>query len=308
MNAPAAPEHDLRGPFLRMAEFFVAENLPRVDTVRDVFEQGRALVARGIPVAPTEAHFLRQVAFQMLQIQDDQLESDNHAALARAAALALAIIEDDDFTIPEGYGLASPQALDALAIELKQESFQRDMSVGVCVGTYNLNFTDAAGLEGFEERVPERLRDERFSRALNQIRIHLRQGGEILAKQSDPERKAAHAARYEAGCMRARNLLARLLAFPPQEDHPVVRAHIVRRELKQIEVDALGAQRISEAEQAAQAAELLAWTEQDLGEELTDENKAQIAARIEEAAREELEEEDDDLGGVSGIWLFQEES
>ena len=102
--------------------------------------------------------------------------------------------------------------------------------------------------------------------------------------------------------------LVHSFAFPPDEDHPVVRAHIVRRELKQIEVDALGAQRISEAEQAAQAAELLAWTEQDLGEELNDENKAQIAARIEEAAREELEEEDDDLGGVSGIWLFQEES
>ncbi|MGE0712425.1 MAG: hypothetical protein AB7N76_10330 [Planctomycetota bacterium] len=292
---------NLSAPLARMALFFLGDTLPRVHSVRDVYAQGQALVERGIPVTPAEASFLRQVTWCMLQIlQEDEEEGELHSALARVAALALAIIEDDDFTIPEGYGVGSRANLEALALRLWREGFQLNMSLGAVVGLHDLSFGRAAELEGLEARLPLEGDDGTLLRVLTQARVHLRQGEELLARNPDPARAAAHRLRLERAFERTRFLLARLITVPHARDHAVVRAHFVRRELKHIEIDALGAQRITEAEQRAQAKRLLAWTEEDLGEELTDANKAALAARLAEAAGGEQD-------GEGEAWLFEME-
>src|SRR5205814_2256610 len=131
--------------------------------------------------------------------------------------------------------------------------------------------------------------------------IHLREGGGLLAKQTDPDRAARHRKRYAEACERTQHLLARLLAVPSDTDLGVVRGNIVRRELKRIEVDALGAERLTEVEQVQKAQKLLAWTEVEFGEHGTDENRARLAAELRKAASEPVAQGDDD-----GAWLFDE--
>jgi hypothetical protein len=294
LHAVTQPAIDnLSAPLLRMGSFFLGDTLPQVASARDIYARGQDLVTRGISATPSEAQFLRGVTWCMLQIQHDQEESELHSALARVAALALAIIEDDDFTIPPGYSIGSRTDLENFAIRLRAENFQLNMSLGVTVGSYDLSFTSVEGLTATAERLPA---DDLRTKTINQILIHLRQGEELHQRQQDPERAQAHEQRLHKAYERARFLLARLLSVPTERDNEVLRAHLVRRELKHIEIDALGALRITEAEQVTQAKQLLAWTEVDLGEELTDENKAALAARLAEVA----DEENEDSG-----WLFE---
>ena len=55
-----------------------------------------------------------------------------------------------------------------------------------------------------------------------------------------------------------------------------------------MEIDALGAERIAQAmsEGARRARRLREWTEEEMGETLTDENKAELAKRLRDAASE----------------------
>lgn len=284
-----------------MARFFLGEGaLPAVSSVRDVYEVARGISERGIPVRKGEAELLKQVTWCMLQIQHDHEEGELHQALARLAAQVLAIIEDDDLYIPDELHIGGRVALEGLALQLGTERAQLDMSLGVAIGMYDLVVQSGADLQAIAGRLPpERLSDE-LQRAVRGAALHLRQGEELHRRHGDPQRAAAHGERLQQAYQRTTYLLARLLAVPPERDHPVLRAHILRRELKHIEVDALGVQRLTEAEQAREARRLLAWTEEELGEELTDENKAALAARLREAAREQAAEQGET---GEGDWL-----
>ena len=99
-------------------------------------------------------------------------------------------------------------------------------------------------------------------------------------------RHIAIRARLQQAYTRTAHLLARLLTVHPDADHPVLRKHTIRREHRLIEVDALGAEKVSEAEQVRETRRLLQWTEDDMGEQLSDANKAELAQRIANLAKD----------------------
>jgi hypothetical protein len=297
LNAAA---DNLSKPLLRMAKFYLGDVcLPLVASVRDVFDYGRALNDRGIRVLQSEERFLRQVTWCMLQVQDDEEESDLHLALLRIAALTLAIIEDEDLSIPEGYSVGDRANLEALALRFHQEWLQNDLALGAALGINDLSFQTSSELDQAAQRLVNENTDPALRKAFTQGAIFLRQGEGIYARHTDEARRVAHEARLAAGRERLRLLLGRLFAIAPAQDHSVLRDQLVRRELRHVEIDALGAQRISEAEQAQQTKRLLKWTEADLGEELTAENKAQLAAQLMEVASSESESDDN-----AEDWLF----
>ncbi|MCO5167168.1 MAG: hypothetical protein M9894_12520 [Planctomycetes bacterium] len=280
-----------------MATFFVGGGLPRVDDVRDVFARARDLRERGVPIEPGEEALLRQVTWCMLQLQHDQEEGELHQALARMAALVLAIIEDDDFSIPAGCQLRGRVPLEALAIQVQRQLDQQDMQLAAAMGIQGIEVRGAADLDALAARLP---RSADLDRALRGARNHLREGERLLAAQRDPARAARHRERLAEAYDRAARLLARLLAVPSERDHPVVRAHVLRRELKRIEVDALGVERLTEDEQARRTRELLKWADQDLGERLDDANKAALAEQLKAVAQEQE-------GDAGSSWFFDQD-
>lgn len=286
-----------------MAKFYLGDVcLPRVASVRDVFDYGRALHERGIPVLSSEERFLRQVTWCMLQIHSGARGGALHQALIRIAALTLAIIEDEDLTIPEGYAVGDRSNLEALALKFHQAWLQTELALGSAMGANDLSFHNSAELEQNAGRVLDGTSDEHLKRAFAQGAIFLRQGEGILAQHTDEARRTAHTTRMGQALERLRLLLARLTSVPSASDHSLVRAQLVRRELRHVEIDALGAQRITEAEQALETKRLLKWTETELGEELTDENKAELSAQLREAALADSNGDDD--GGDDEAWLF----
>lgn len=299
------PHEPLSGPLLRMAKFFLGETLPQVHGAADVYRLGKELYDRGVKVRNSEESLLQKTLWCMLQIQNDQEESDQHAALALLAGVLLAIIEDDDFYIPEGSDIRNRQNLELVAIKLMEQHYQLNMQLGVAIGMYDLNMTSSADLAGIESRIPANLNSEELQSVLTKLRIHLGQGEEIFSQHADPARRARHQARLDKAYQRAGILLARLLAVMPAADHPVLRANIVRREHRRIEVDALGAELVNVDDQIRRTKEHLAWTEQGLGEELTDENKAVLAERLREVACESIHGDEDDEE-ASG-WFFDME-
>jgi len=296
LNAPA---DNLSKPLLRMAKFYLGDVcLPPVASVRDVFDYGRELNDRGIPVLLSEERFLRQVTWCMLQLQGPDAQSELHVALLRIAALTLAIIEDEDLSIPEGYAVGDRENLEALALRFHQEWLQNEQTLGAASATHALGFQSSSELDLNAERILQPDSDEPLRKAFAQGAIFLRQGEGIFAQHEDPARRSAHEVRLATARERLRLLLGRLLAVPAAQDHKVVRAQLVRRELRHVEIDALGAKRITEAEQAQQTKRLLRWTEADLGEELTQENKALLAAQLQEVASGEADEDSGE------DWLF----
>jgi hypothetical protein len=281
-----------------MAKFFVGGGLPHVNDVRDIYAHARGLRDRGVKIEAGEEEFLRQVTWCMLQLQHDQEESELHQALGGLAGLVLAVIEDDDFSIPEGCRISSRVALEGLAVQLQRDLEQQEMQIAAAIGIHQVEVRGAADLDALERRLP---RTNELDRVLRGARIHLRQGEQLLAKQPDAERAARHRERLTEACDRVSRLLARLLSVPAERDHPVVRAHILRRELRRIEVDALGVVRLSEGEQTRRTRELLSWAEEDLGERLTDEGKASLAEKLKAIASEDEGED-----AASGSWFFRE--
>jgi hypothetical protein len=165
------------------------------------------------------------------------------------------------------------------------------------MGIHGLDVRCADDLDALEQRLP---RTPELEKVLRGARIHLRQGERLLAAQPDPTRADRHRARLVEARERTARLLARLLAVPPDRDHPVVRAHLQRRELRRIEVDALGVERLTEHEQQRRTRELLSWSDEDLGEQLTDENKAALAERLQAIAKEA------DGDDAASSWFFDE--
>lgn len=293
----------LSAPLLRMARLFLVEaQSPRVARVDDVYRIARELRQQGIPVTQGEERLLRQVVWSMLRIQADQEEGELHQALARLACVVLAVIEDDDLAIPDHVGVSSRDALEGLAVQLAADQAQLAMTIGVAIGLHGLDAQDAAGFEALAARLAGEGAPEDALRAARGAALHLRQGEELLARQADPAKAAAHRARLGEARERAIYVIARLLGVPPAADHPVVRANLLRRELRRVEVDALGVVRVSEVEQARRTRELLAWTEDALGEQVTDANRGALADRLKQAAADasgsQLGEDDED-------WLFE---
>lgn len=284
-----------------MAKFFAPSGLPRINDVREVYAYARDLHRRGIPILPSEERCLRQVTFCMLQVQDDQLEGELHQALTRLAAFVLAVIEDDDFDIPEGVQISTRVQLEGLAVSLQRQLDQQELELAATIGIHGLDVFKSDDLDGIEERVAK---TPELEKAIGAARIHLRQGEGLLAKQKDRSRAEKQRDRLAEAYERTARLVARLLVVPPERDHPVVRAHIVRRELRHIEVDALGVERLTEHEQARKTRQLLAWTEEELGdstEALTDDTKEKLAARLRAIAAEKDSDSD------SGAWFFAQE-
>lgn len=292
----------LRGPLLRMAQFFFGPSLGRVNSAKDVYTVARQIRDAGIQVRRSEERLLTQVLWCVLQIQHDREETDQHQALLTLADLVLAVIEDDDFFIPEGVSAGGREEIELLALEVQTQAFQLDMSLGATIGLYDLQFGAAADLQGAWGRVPRPLRSPELQAVFQRLANHLTQGEELLTGQADPAKQARHRDRLAQAYERTGFLLARLLAKTPAADHPVLRENVIKRELKRIEVDALGIERIGAEEQARETRRLLQWTEQDLGVELNDANKAALAAQLQAVAREKVagaEEDDDDwLSGM----------
>lgn len=283
-----------------MAKFFLGDTLPEVAGAPDVYRHARGIKERGVPVQPGEELLLTKTLFCILQIQNDREETEQHRALCLLAALVLAVIEDEDFFVPlEPARAIERDDLELLAIELMRAHDQESLSLGATIGVWDLSISSAQDLPRIRQRLPEV--DAELDATLTKLEVHLRQGEEIFARHEDPERRARHGILLDAARRRATFLLARLLTLPAARDHPVVRGNLLRRELRRIEVDALGAERISQAEQERRTRELLRWTEEELGEALTDENKAELARKLQEAAADSHL----DLGpGDSGSWFF----
>lgn len=289
---------ELEGPLLRMGQFFFGPALSRVQGARDVFALARALRDAGVPVRPSEERLLTQILWCLLQIQHDREETELHQALVLMADLVLAIIEDEDFFIPERARIGGREELELLALQLQRQSFQLDMSLGATIGLYDLGISGPADVTRLQGALPAAKRPPELEGVLNRLLNFMTQGEQLLAGQGDPEKAADHRARLEHARERATFLLARLLTTPAEQDHPVLRAQIVKRELRRIEVDALGIERISSSDQERETRRLLRWTEQDLGVELTDDNKAALAAQLQELARAEQAADE-------GDWLSQ---
>lgn len=280
---------DARAPLLRMSQFYLS--LPEVLDVRDVWTQARALHAQGIPPTRGEARLLRQVTWSMLQVERAAEEGELFRSLAIVAALVLAVIEDDELELPDSFVVQGRLALEALALELRAHREQLELSIGAAIGSHDIRVVSERDLAELEERLQG---DPDVQRTIRQARIHLRQGEELLGKQHDAEKAAQHRVRLRSAADRAGRAIARLLAVAPAQEPRVIRGNIVRRELKQIEIDALGVVRLGEAEQSRRTRELLSWTEADLGETLTEENKARLSEKLRDAAASDHGDDDSD--------------
>lgn len=301
-NYTLTRQDTLSGPLLRMSKFFLGDAIPAIEGAPDIYAIAKDLKARGVSPRPTEERLLTKILWCILQIQNDQEESEQHAALAMLAALVFAIIEDDDFYIPEGADTSTRRELELLAIDVMRDSFQLSMSLGASIGLYDIRIEHSRDLEGVRSRIPPSMVTPDIQAVFVKLGTHLTQGEQIFAGHADPERRTRHQARLAKAYSRATYLLARLLTIPQATDHPVVRAHLIRREHAHIEIDALGAERVTEADQVLKTKEYLSWTEDDLGETLTDENKAALAAKLRDIAREAA----GDDPAETGSWFFDD--
>ena len=77
----------LSGPLRRMSMFFLGDALPAVAGAPDIYAAAKDLKVRGVPVRKTEEDLLTKTLWCILQVQHDQEESEQHAALALLAAL-----------------------------------------------------------------------------------------------------------------------------------------------------------------------------------------------------------------------------
>jgi hypothetical protein len=294
VTGPGGPPSDASRPLLRMASVFLV--LPPVADVRDVYAQAKKLNERKIPITKGEDRLLRQVTWCMLQVEQDQEEGQLYQALAQIASLILAIIEDEELEIPNQLTIPSRVNVEALALQLKADRDQLDLSIGAAIGLHDLTVQRSADLDAIEQRLARG--DDDTLKTLRQARIHLRQGEELLSKLRDRAKQARNKARFDEACARTTQLLARLVAVPKAKDQGVIRGNIIRRELKRIEVDALAVERLTDSEQIRRTTELLAWTEADLGEALTEANKAELAAKIQDAAASNHGDDDDWLSDM----------
>lgn len=292
-------------PILNIARFFVGDTIPRLPDAASVGASIREFQEAGIPVSESDKGLLNKVIVQMLKAEKDPQQGELFRAYGLLSGLLLYCIQDEYFFIPEVSEHASPDKVEWLAQKLEEAHTKRVQALGRLRVQFGLRFRGAADLDGLLETLPESARTEEMAAILTKIRVHLGQGEAILARHTDKEREEAHRDRYRSALERAANLIARLTAVPPDKDHNKLRRRIKVRELRAIEVDALGAQLITEYEQQEQAKALLDQTGQDLGQAVSEESRDDVAAQLQalqaEAEQADAEESED------ADWFFDME-
>lgn len=289
---------DLLKPILNMGRFFVGDTIPRLPDPREINARLKDVKTRKLPVTPAADALLTKTLLLLLR----PLEAADRDALGLLAGLVLLVVEDDYFYIPETTEQVGDERLLELARGLARVREREVQRLERVVAAHRLSLVGAAEVGHLGARLP---RSAELERVLARLEIHLRQGEEILRRHSDLARRSAHAARFADACTRAVNLIGRLLMVPQEQDHARLRKRIVSRELRLIEIDALGAAAVSDKEQAAEAARLLAQTgvsESDVPAGL---GAAEIAARLAEIGAAEAGPEPEDE--EQGDWFFDME-
>ncbi|MGE0709602.1 MAG: hypothetical protein AB7N76_23805 [Planctomycetota bacterium] len=288
-------------PMLNMGRFFVGDSVPILPDAAAVNAGLKDVKARNLPVTPPAEVLLTKVL--VLLVKHRKGDEDLRQGLGLLAGLILLVIEDDYFYVPETTEEASNDKIEELAKKLLRGHRVNVRMVEKAVAQHGLALATSEDLPALRAKLPD---TPEYAKVLGKLEVHLKQGEGLLHKQTDPARRAAHAARFALACKRTLNLLGRLLAIPPASDHARLRKRIISRELKQIEIDALGAAQISDKEQAEEARKLLAQTGvepggQDLSQADAAEVAAQLAAINDEASLMESSEGGD---GEEGGWFF----
>lgn len=177
-----------------------------------------------------------------------------------------------------------------------------------------LQIRSADELDAVAQRLPGQGRTEEVYQVIARLRTHLREGERIFSRHVEGERKQKHAERLKAAYSRAANLIARLIAVSPESDHERLRARIKLRELQRIEIDALGAQVVSERDQEEETRNLLRSTEVEgglnLSTEMSVEQRQEVATQLEKLMHEaeaEDEGEEESAGDEEAGWFFDME-
>lgn len=291
-------------PILNMGRFFVGDSIPRLADPVAINARVKDLKTRGLPVAPAADALLAKILL-LIVMNGRPEQAELREALGLLAGLVLLVVEDDYFYIPETTEHVSNERVLELASKLASAHALEIQKLHAVIATQGLALSSSADLPGLRARLPQ---TPEFERLFTRLEIHLRQGEGILHAQQDPARRAAHEARYRDACQRSLNLLARLIQVPEGQDHKRLRARITSRELKLIEIDALGAANVSDAAQAAEAQRLLDETLDKSGieDDAANASASEIAARLAaiQSAEPEAEEED---GDEDGDWFFDME-
>ena len=289
---------DLLKPILNMGRFFVGDTIPRLPDPRAINARLKDIKTRKLPVTPAADALLTKVLLLLLR----PIGAEDRDALGLLAGLVLLVVEDDYFYIPQTTEQVGDERLLELARGLARVREREIQRLERVVAAHRLSLTSFEDVSGLGARLPG---SPELERLFGRLEVHLRQGQQILRGQQDAARRSAHAARFADACTRAVNLIGRLLMVPLEQDHARLRKRIVSRELKLIEIDALGAAAVSDKEQAAEAARLLAQTgvvESDVPAGL---GAAEIAARLAEIGAGEAEGEGEGEG--EGDWFFDME-
>jgi hypothetical protein len=298
---PREVRDSLLKPILNMGRFFVGPTIPIVSDPVAINARVKDIKARGLPLSSAAEGVLTRVL--MLLVKRRDASDEQRQAMGLMAGLVLLVAEDDYFYIPETTEHASDEKLEALAFELAQTHGERNRQLAEAVASHGLLVGGTADVSALRSRYSQ---NPELQRVLGRIAVQLGQGHTLLERQQDPARRAAHQARFGQACQRVSNLIARLLLIPPDRDHARLRRRLIARELEQIEIDALGAAQVSDKEQTAEAARLLAATGIVEAEDQTagvsaEEVAAKLAAIAAEAKNEgaqddaaEDEEEEED--------------
>lgn len=319
MSVRAMPQHQtvrvsLLKPILNMSRFFVGDTIPRVKDAKDTYDRIRDMIARNIPFKESDKGLLNKLIMLLMKQEKDPNLRGPFNATRLLTGLVLFVIEDDYFFIPEVSEHASLPKLEELAQELGREHQARCDTVFATVMINKLQIRSADELDAVAQRLPGQGRTEEVYQVIARLRTHLREGERIFSRHAEGERKQKHAERLKAAYSRAANLIARLIAVSPESDHERLRARIKLRELQRIEIDALGAQVVSERDQEEETRNLLRSTEVEgglnLSTEMSVEQRQEVATQLEKLmheAEEEDEGEEKGEGDEEAGWFFDME-
>ena len=304
---PRTVRVSLLKPILNIARFFVGDTIPRVDGPNALYDAIKSHKERGIQVSKADTMLLTKLIALLLKHGKDPNNFEKvelFHSLRLLSGLVLYVIEDDYFFIPNVTEHASHEKLEWLALKLAKSHDGRTDKLNKTVAALNLKFNSSAELSGVEASLPPYMMNKEIKKTLVQMKVYLSEGESILAGHSSEDRKQRHQLRLNEAYRRSWSLIARLISIPPAADHPKLRKRIISRELRAIELDALGAEYLSEAEQTDQTEQYLKETEKNLGETVTEENKEELATRIKEIATRVSEEEQSADNDSDAGWFF----
>jgi hypothetical protein len=290
-------------PVLNIARFFIGDTIPRVSSPEELYAEIKSHKERGIEVTQADTMLLTKLIALLMKAAKDPDKEELFDALRLLSGLVLYVIEDDYFFIPEVTEYASHEKLEWLALKLAKAHKVRTKKIDGTIKALHLKLSCAVELSAIEASLPPYMQNKELSKVISKVKVHLDQGEAIFAKHSDGKRKARHQSRLNLAYFHTANLLARLLVIPKSADNPRLRKRIISRGLRIIELDSLGAQYISEAEQHDQAEKLLAKAETNFGDKVTKTNKSELLTRLSEIAQQQASEAEQDSQEEAG-WFF----